>query len=486
MATIWFHFCFIGVWINMFVQFAEQLQYAWYLSRQNIRSVLTGDASLAVELDAAHLYVPGEEGGEEGEEEMEEDAQGAAEPVKQTQVVEVKAPEKKDRVLNALSTSTAVGSSAGKSNDARNVSPKPAAEPVIKLKIKAETPQKASAPAAIPKALKEDTAEPMEVEDVPARTTATAQKPKARAESAPESKTAAKKSSPEPQSHITTATSSSAAQGPVLEAAQEVALPAGADSLRMLRSLRAALARIRSPPVLLNGRILSAEKAATASRSQESNGSVGLPLPDLPPVPADAQLSWALVLLRDFSVQALLRKQFAMRLRDLIVSSSDVSVLTMDSKESSSVVSEGHFAPKFALPAADSLSRLLFQLCQMSLTYANRIDPVDEGVLRVYIPRLIYCVLTRKPDATAEVKKEGDKASNGTTNGTSSAAPAAAGKILAATAKAVLAEVFAQQPLEDSLAPAPGRQSCFGDAEVLRDFLESIAKHMINLKLGPQ
>jgi hypothetical protein len=245
----------------------------------------------------------------------------------------------------------------------------------------------------------------------------------------------------------------------------------------MLRALRTALARIRSPPVLLNGKILSAQQAATTVLGRSAH-SVGLPLPDLPPVPADSQLSWALVLLRDFSVQALLRKQFAVRLRDLVVTSSDISGLALDSPEASGAVSPGHFAPKFALPASDSLCRLLFQLCQMSLTYANRIDSVDERVLRLYIPRLVYCVLTRNPDAaTVEVKREGDA-------GAVDKPAIAPGKSLAAAAKDVLAEVFAQQPL-DALLPTPARQqSCFADDEVLREFLESIAKHLINLKMG--
>jgi hypothetical protein len=74
---------------------------------------------------------------------------------------------------------------------------------------------------------------------------------------------------------------------------------------------------------------------------------------------------------------------------------------------------------------------------------------------------------------------------NGASGAAASASSSAPTKSLAAIAKEVLAEVFAQQPL-DALPPSPGRMSCFSDSEVLRDFLESIAKHMINLKVGPQ
>lgn len=232
---------------------------------------------------------------------------------------------------------------------------------------------------------------------------------------------------------------------------------------QLLCSLRGAMDHFENKTVLVNGRPTRASNVAGMA-----SGDV-LVLSDLPPVMADTQLRWALTLLRDFSVQMLLRKQFAMRIREIVLSSGDTSGITQSMADAAHTL--GHFANKCILPHADKLCRQLFQLCQMSLTYTDAVDRLDEHVLRVYIPLLIYYVL--KPSEEAAVP----------------AAAAASEKVnlLAVTARAVVKAVF-EHPLsaQDDISRRQEYSTdttCFSDKAVLKEFLESIAKHMINMKL---
>jgi hypothetical protein len=202
-------------------------------------------------------------------------------------------------------------------------------------------------------------------------------------------------------------------------------------------------------------------------------------LSDLPAVPADSQLRWALCILRDQPVQALLRKQFATRLKDLINSSADTSALT--SLENAHAA---QFAAKVQLPALDGPCRMLFQMCQLSVTYEHRIDPFDEFVLRVHIPLLVYHVLQHIATENGATPSSTGGSSQGAmskNNSQTSLNATAHSKNLAAAAKEVLRSVFEHQPLP-TLAARTEVTTCFSDPKALRDFLEGIAMHLINMK----
>jgi len=219
----------------------------------------------------------------------------------------------------------------------------------------------------------------------------------------------------------------------------------------LLQSLKAAVVAINTPRRLMNGRVVGGTGE-------------GLYLNELPAVIADAQLSWALTLLKDISVQMLLRKQFAMRLRDLITSSTDTSAITQ--LRADEMQHKGHFANKVLFPHADVQCRQLFQLCQMSFTYANHVDRIDEHVLRVYIPRLIYFVVRPSGEGLKAVP-DNERAQQ-----------------LTATARAVVKSVL-EHPVheKDNIFIRQSYSTCFSDKAVLRDFLEATAKHLINMKL---
>jgi hypothetical protein len=193
----------------------------------------------------------------------------------------------------------------------------------------------------------------------------------------------------------------------------------------MLESLKSAKLWINSPPVL--------EIALT--------GPQPFVLPDLPPVLTDAHLRWAIVMLRDASLQAMFRKYFALRLRDLIVD-------TLSAHDSPVV-----------LPYADAFSRQLFQLCQVSLTQADRIDPLDEHVLRNCIPLMIHATYsTQWQDPSA----------------------AAAGSHSNALSREIVDRALTHPA---AVRPSATASSCFQDPRTQRDFLESICRHLLHLKV---
>ena len=200
--------------------------------------------------------------------------------------------------------------------------------------------------------------------------------------------------------------------------------------LIMLESLKSAKLWINAPPVL--------EIALTGPQPL-------FVLPDLPPVLTDAHLRWATVMLRDASLQALFRKYFALRLRDLIVDTLSA-----------------HDSPVL-LPCADAFSRQLFQLCQVSLTQADRIDPLDEHVLRNCIPLMIHATYSshwQDPSAAAAAA-------------TGSSHPNALPREIVDRSLAHPAAVR----------PSSTASSCFQDPRTQRDFLESICRHLLNLKV---
>jgi len=193
----------------------------------------------------------------------------------------------------------------------------------------------------------------------------------------------------------------------------------------MLESLKSAKLWINSPPVL--------EISLT--------GPQPFVLPDLPPVLTDAHLRWATVMLRDASLQAMFRKYFALRLRDLIVD-------TLSAHDSPVV-----------LPYADAFSRQLFQLCQVSLTQADRIDPLDEHVLRNCIPLMIHATYsTQWQDPSA----------------------AAAGSHSNALPREIVDRALTHPA---AVRPSATASSCFQDPRTQRDFLESICRHLLHLKV---
>jgi len=193
----------------------------------------------------------------------------------------------------------------------------------------------------------------------------------------------------------------------------------------MLESLKSAKQWINSPPVLEI--VLS--------------GSQPFVLPDLPPVLTDAHLRWAIAMLRDASLQAMFRKYFALRLRDLVADTLSA------------------FDSAVRLPCADTFSRQLFQLCQVSLTQADRIDPVDDHVLRNCIPLMIHSTYsTNWQESNAAPTDIQFKTLPREIVGRSLAHPAA-------------------------VRPDAVYSSCFQDPKTLRDFLESICRHLLLLKL---
>lgn len=221
----------------------------------------------------------------------------------------------------------------------------------------------------------------------------------------------------------------------------------------LLRWLTSAKERLQKPLRLAAGKVVEFAEGI--------NSPDGIVLQDLPPVIADYHVSWALTMLRDTALQQLFRKQLAMRLRELIVASSDTSAGTATT---SVKTEDGCFAHRVSFPHADVLCRNLFQLCQMSLTYENRIEALDDHVLRVYLPLLVY--YTVRPDDNIPVPAASDsKASN-------------------ATAKAVVKKVLEHSEPLAVLASRPERlKSCYSERGVLREFLESIGTHLVNMKL---
>jgi len=232
----------------------------------------------------------------------------------------------------------------------------------------------------------------------------------------------------------------------------------------LLVSLERAQKALDTPRYLLSGRIVYELPGSWSSADL-----VPLHQVDLLSVLADAQLRWALALLRDFSVQALLRRQFAMSLRDLIVKSSDVK--DINQAKADAAITKGHFANKVFFPHGSAMCRQLFQLCQMSLTYADRIDGMDEHVLRVYIPLLVHC--TVKPSSEATTVAPAVPATG-----------AERAQLLNITARALVKEVLEHPAAaENNIFKRSGYSSCFSDRAVLREFLESVAKHLINMKM---
>lgn len=235
-------------------------------------------------------------------------------------------------------------------------------------------------------------------------------------------------------------------------------------------------------PVMVDGRIVV--------NGVLVDGKVVMPLRDLPTVPADGQLRWALTILRDSPVQALLRKHFAARLVELLNASADLNTTTVDGLAES--VNEGKFASKVALPAMDHMSRMLFQLGQVSMTNEHRIDPLDEYVLRVYIPLVVYHVMQfvaaegggngSAPGSQGATSATGGAgARTGPAGATAAGGAAAHAKYLATSAKQVLQSVFEQHPTA-AITTRAEVNTCFSDPRTLRDFLDGITRHLINMK----
>mgnify|MGYP005991659749 CR=1 FL=1 len=478
------------------VQYAEQMQFAWHLIRQNIESVLSGDDSLAVQLLPPHLdtgeeeeemeeevaqqdeiVVEEKEVAHESEEEVAEQQQAAKhqdKEIMQRETQEIDLKEKKEEEARSDDASTATQPLL----DSEQVNENTTSELDLLLgapepeEIKSEPMEVVLSPSAKLPTQRNTTPSPVVVKLTPA--------PSKSVESAPIESVVVV---PNTSNDLALLDTDHKANGRPATSVDKATRPVPSP---VLRSLRTAVQHLRAPPVLINNRLYSSEKAATMMQYDASLQSQ--PLSDLPPVlQVDSQLRWTLVLLRDFSVQALLRKQFAMRLRDLINTSCDTTSITVDSRIVTNNAQPGQFLIKSMLPAADSVCRCLFQLCQLSLTYANRLDSLDEYVLRVYIPLVIYHVIQQAENnyTTTNNTTNNTTTASATTSTTTTTTTSAVivGKSLVQQAKEVLQSVFEQQPTAHALLAGIPKSSCFSNTDILKEFLESIAKHLINMKI---
>jgi hypothetical protein len=177
-----------------------------------------------------------------------------------------------------------------------------------------------------------------------------------------------------------------------------------------------ALWQLEEPPAMVAGQIVAHKDAA---QYKDALNCASVSVRDIPAVPVGGQLRWTLAVLRDPTVQGLLRKQFALRIKDLVNQSRDTRYLKIDSHEVVLPTEPGQFAAKVQLPATDPLCRNLFQLCQMALTYEHRIDVLDEVVLRVYVPLVIKYVLqtlseqSNTATATSDTKNSASASASG-------------------------------------------------------------------------
>jgi hypothetical protein len=291
----------------------------------------------------------------------------------------------------------------------------------------------------------------------------------------------------------------------------------------ILASLRAAVDSLRSPQYEVCGRkvdraqaVAAAAAAAaaasaaagTSSKTAQSAAVVEpVGLPDLPACLADSQLLWSLVILRDVSVQALFRKQLAMRLRDLVVASASVgggarSWSVTAPTAPTAPTAAGCFAGQCRHFHADMDTRRLFQLCQMSMTFSDSIDRLDEHVLRFHVPLLVYHVLQAQAQAQASsavaAGGDGDGAVDGDSESSTATATASDVRVkdeskdsgsahpvasLSKKAAGLVEAVFSDPILTLVAMDKRSYTTCFSHRENLLTFLDSLAKHFLIMKL---
>ena len=109
---------------------------------------------------------------------------------------------------------------------------------------------------------------------------------------------------------------------------------------------------------------------------------------ELPCVPADGKLLWIICILRDPQVQDLLLKFLSSRLSDMLKPKSSV-VLPRFGMQSSLPCMER----KIVLPNEDLISKFTIQLCQLSLTNEYELCGLDQSLVRVEIPMIMFDVL---------------------------------------------------------------------------------------------
>lgn len=99
----------------------------------------------------------------------------------------------------------------------------------------------------------------------------------------------------------------------------------------------------------------------------------------------DGSFLWAALMLREANIQSALRLFLADKLKTTAIETSS----TQDAQ--------------FMLPFQDPFVRMATQLCQLSNTTAGQIPEIDQTILRVGLPLIIF-VLSTETDATAEHK----------------------------------------------------------------------------------
>jgi len=110
------------------------------------------------------------------------------------------------------------------------------------------------------------------------------------------------------------------------------------------------------------------------------------PFERFPEVLTETKLMWAICMLRDSAVQNL----FIERLGSHLASLEGKVIIQPGSKKS---------YRDFTLPNDDIASKLLLQMCQLSLSNDLNIHALDEELIRVYIPLIMLNVAQAKDDA---------------------------------------------------------------------------------------
>jgi hypothetical protein len=143
----------------------------------------------------------------------------------------------------------------------------------------------------------------------------------------------------------------------------------------------------------------------------------------------------------------------------------------------------------------------LFQLCQMSMTFSDSIDLLDEHVLRFHVPLLVYHVLQAQAQAQAQAHSSsavagGDGAVDGDAESSTattsdvrvkdeysenvSAHPVAS---LSKKAAELVEAVFSDPILTLVAMDKRSYTTCFSHRQNLQAFLDSLAKHFLIMKL---
>lgn len=215
-----------------------------------------------------------------------------------------------------------------------------------------------------------------------------------------------------------------------------------------------------------------------------NNSSVqnNLPVPDLPPIIAVQQLQWALLLLRDVSVQALLRKQLAISMLEIVSKhlNSNVSAIAGNTNvafAAGSRITSSADGSSIRMPFEDLTVRRVFQLCQISYSsYDEAVPALDQATLRVVLPLLLMQISRdhmNSDHGAAQQDQSLDDAAK------TAAIASRAKALVGSTLKDAAAALGEQSSAEDG--SGVDKPSCFTHGQLLQELLESVTKHILTM-----